>query len=93
MSGWGKANTGSGGLGISENLKFTRVTVLDATECAYNMPGDDFLNEIVTNRQKDSAGEWPIICATGVRLDSSSNKYSNTCGGDSGTTTTATTVY
>ena len=75
---------GSGGLGISENLKFTRVTILDPSECAENIPADLFLNNIVENEEKDADGEWPIICATGVRLNTYGDGYSNTCGGDSG---------
>ena len=80
VSGWGKTKNDKGSLGISENLKYGRVQVVDPEECKQRITEAD---NFVQNMEPDKDGNYPIICALGYEDDQ--GRMSNTCGGDSGT--------
>ena len=79
VSGWGKTKDDKGSLGISENLKYGRVTVVDPEKCKELVTSTD---HFVQNMEPDKDGNYPIICALGY--EDGQGRMSNTCEGDSG---------
>ena len=79
--GWGQAQN-EAGLGLSDRMKFAKVEILPPEECQRNIKNDGFLATMIKSEMRDSAGEWPVICAGG--FSDGEGGISNTAGGDSG---------